>query len=183
VTGATYQRSNGNSVLVGYALRIGFGSAAHAGATSQTISNAVLELELDKLDKKALSKYHRRSEQCRAADDGARCACASGRSAGHEPRRRSVARLAGAAHETARRRDAAGSCSPTPCHLRRQQPGRHSFSPELLARIKAKADVKLSGALLRTQLQQQVRSQVEVALRQQGEAQHREENIRAMSER
>jgi uncharacterized protein YdgA (DUF945 family) len=183
VTGATYQRSNGNSVLIGYALRIGFGSAAHAGATSQTISNAVLELELDKLDKKALSKYIAdlsNAEQLTMAPDArARLAAQLVMNLGGDLLRGSPElRMKQLGVETP-----AGSVL---AHAVVTFDGSNlsdiPFSPELLARIKAKADVKLSGALLRTQLQQQVRSQVEVALRQQGGL-STEENIRAMSEK
>jgi uncharacterized protein YdgA (DUF945 family) len=183
VTGSTYQRSQGNSVLLGYALRIGSGSAAQAGAANQTMSNAVLELELDKLDKKALSKYLAdlgNAEQLAMAPEArARLAAQLAMHLGAELLRGSPElRVKQLGVETP-----AGSVL---AHAVVKFDGSNltdiAFSPELLARIKAKGDVKLSGALLRTQLQQQVRTQVEVALRQQGGL-STEENIRAMSEK
>lgn len=183
VTGATYQRSKGNSVEVGYALHVGFGSAAQAGAASQTISNAVLELEFDKLDKKALSKYladlGNAEQLTMAADARTRLAAQLVMNlAGDLLRGSPELRVKQLGVETP-----AGSVL---AHATVTFDGNNMpeipFSPELLARLKAKADVKMSGTLLRTQLQQQVRPKVEVALRQQGGL-GTEENIRAMSEK
>jgi uncharacterized protein YdgA (DUF945 family) len=183
VTGAAYQHTKGNSVEVGYSLHVGFGSAAQAGAASQTISNAVLELELGKLDKKALAKYLGdlgNAEQLSLAPDArTRLAAQLVMNLGGDLLRGSPElRVKQLGVETP-----AGSVL---AHATVTFDGSNMpeipFSPALLARLKAKADVKMSGALLRTQLQQQVRPQVEVALRQQGGL-GTEENIRAMSEK
>ena len=55
-------------------------------------------------------------------------------------------------------------------------------SPELLTRLKAKANLEIAGNLLRSQLQRKVRPQVEVALVRQG-AQTTEESIKALAEK
>ena len=57
LSGAAFQRSKGDSVLLGYALRVGAGSLAKAGEVENSFSNAVLDLEFDQLNKKALAKY------------------------------------------------------------------------------------------------------------------------------
>jgi uncharacterized protein YdgA (DUF945 family) len=51
------QRNQGATILVGYAFKVKEGVATGAGMDQQGFSDAVLELELDRLDKKALSKY------------------------------------------------------------------------------------------------------------------------------
>ena len=51
------QHNQGRPYLVGYALKVKEGVATGAGIDQQGFSDAVLELELDRLDKKALSKY------------------------------------------------------------------------------------------------------------------------------
>jgi uncharacterized protein YdgA (DUF945 family) len=51
------QRNQGDTILVGYAFKVKEGVANGAGMDQQGFSDAVLELELDRLDKKALSKY------------------------------------------------------------------------------------------------------------------------------
>ncbi len=51
------QHNQGQTILVGYALKVKEGVATGAGIDQQGFSDAVLELEFDRLDKKALSKY------------------------------------------------------------------------------------------------------------------------------
>ena len=51
------QRNQGETILVGYAIKVKEGVATGVGMDQQGFSEAVLELELDRLDKKALSKY------------------------------------------------------------------------------------------------------------------------------
>jgi uncharacterized protein YdgA (DUF945 family) len=180
---AGYQRSKGNSVTLGYALRIGSGSAVEAGAAGQTINNLVLELELDKLDKPALAKYlsdlSNAEKLIVAPEVRTRLAAQLVMNlAGELLRGSPEMRIKQVGVETP-----AGSVL---AHATVSFDGTNlpaaAFSPEMLSRIKAKADVKMSGTLLRTQLQQQLRSKVEVALRQQGGI-GTEENIRAMSEK
>jgi uncharacterized protein YdgA (DUF945 family) len=52
-----HQRNQGPTILVGYALKVKEGVATGVGMDQQGFSDAVLELEFDRLDKKALSKY------------------------------------------------------------------------------------------------------------------------------
>ncbi len=51
------QRNQGETILVGYAFKVKEGVATGVGMEQQGFSDAVLELEVDRLDKKALSKY------------------------------------------------------------------------------------------------------------------------------
>ena len=51
------QRNQGQTILVGYAVKVKEGVATGVGIEQQGFTDAVLELELDRLDKKALSKY------------------------------------------------------------------------------------------------------------------------------
>lgn len=183
VAGKVYQRSKDNSMLVGYAIRVGSGSAAQAGGVTQTISNAVLELEFDKLDKKALSKYltdlGNAEHLSMAPDARARLAAQLVMNLGSEL-------LRGSPEIRVKQLGVQTPAGSVLAHASVSFDGSNmtqiALSPELLTRLKAKADVKLSGTLLRTQLQQQVRPQVEVALGQQGGL-RTEENIRAMSEK
>jgi len=51
------QRNQGQTILVGYAVKVKEGVATGAGLEPQGFTDAVLDIELDRLDKKALSKY------------------------------------------------------------------------------------------------------------------------------
>jgi len=51
------QRNQGETVLVGYSLKVQEGSATEPGAHPQGFQDAVLDIELDRLDKKTLVKY------------------------------------------------------------------------------------------------------------------------------
>ena len=51
------QRNQGATILVGYALKVKEGVATGVGMDQQGFTDAVLELEFDRLDKKALGKY------------------------------------------------------------------------------------------------------------------------------
>ena len=51
------QRNQGQTILVGYAFKVKEGVATGVGMDQQGFSDAVVELEFDRLDKKALSKY------------------------------------------------------------------------------------------------------------------------------
>jgi uncharacterized protein YdgA (DUF945 family) len=51
------QRDQGATVMVGYSLKVKEGIAQDAEREQQGFTNAVLDLELDRLDKKALAKY------------------------------------------------------------------------------------------------------------------------------
>jgi uncharacterized protein YdgA (DUF945 family) len=183
IAGSFYQRTQGNSLLIGYGLRVGSGTSAHAGEVGQTVSNAVLELEFDKLDKRSLSKY--------LADLGN----AEKLHMAPEARGRLMAQLAltmgadllrGSPEMRLKKLGVETPSGAVLAHASVAFDGSNMpdmpLSPELMTRIKAKADLKISGTLLRTQLQQQVRSKVEVTLSQQGSL-GTEENIRALSEK
>jgi len=51
------QRNQGATILVGYAVKVKEGMATGTGIEQQGFTDAVLDIELDRLDKKALSKY------------------------------------------------------------------------------------------------------------------------------
>ncbi len=51
------QRSQGQSLSLGYVLKVGEAATTFAGAQPQAYRQAVLDLEFDRLDKKALAKY------------------------------------------------------------------------------------------------------------------------------
>jgi len=181
LSGAAYQRSKGDSVLLGYALRVGAGSSAKVGEMENSFSNAVLDLELDQINKKALGKYLddlRTGEQLSAAPRSG-LASQTMLELGAELLRGSpVIRLKKLGLETP-----SGAVS---AHATVSFDGSNlaeiRFSPELLGRLQAKGNVEIAASLLRAQLQRKVRPQVEVALVQQG-APSTEENIRALSEK
>jgi len=177
---ATFQRSSGENVSLGYALRVGQGSSAKAGETTDSFSNAVLELEFDQISKKALTKYI----------EGMRSAQQVGSTQDHLAadkmldlfaellRGSPVVRLKQLGVETpsgavsAQATITFDGSNLTDVHL----------SPDLLGRLQGKGHVDIASSLLRSQLQRKTRPQVEVALQQQG-AQRNEENVRALSEK
>jgi uncharacterized protein YdgA (DUF945 family) len=183
VAGSFYQRSKGDHLLLGYALRIGLGSAARAGEASQSISNAVVELEFDKLDKKALAKY---LAELGNAEKVTMTPEARGRLAAQLAMTLGADLLRGSPELHLKKFGVETPSGSVLAHASVTFDGNNmpemQFSPELLARLKAKADLKISGVLLRTQLQHQVRTKVEVTLSQQGGL-STEENIRALSEK
>lgn len=52
-----FQRNQGKTILVGYAFKVKEGIATGVGVDQQGFTDAVVEVELDRLDKKALSRY------------------------------------------------------------------------------------------------------------------------------
>ena len=57
VESAVVQRNQGQTVLVGYSLKVREGVATEGGAEQQGFKDAVLDIEFDRLDKKVLAKY------------------------------------------------------------------------------------------------------------------------------
>jgi uncharacterized protein YdgA (DUF945 family) len=57
VDSSVVQRNQGATVLVGYTLKVREGLTAAAGEQAQGFRDAVLEIELDRLDKQVLAKY------------------------------------------------------------------------------------------------------------------------------
>jgi len=57
VDSSVIQRNQGATVLVGYSLKVREGVAAGVGEQAQGFRDAVLEIELDRLDKQVLAKY------------------------------------------------------------------------------------------------------------------------------
>jgi uncharacterized protein YdgA (DUF945 family) len=51
------QRNQGHTVMLGYTLKVREGSGSGSGEPAQSFKNAVLDVEFDRLDKKALAKY------------------------------------------------------------------------------------------------------------------------------
>jgi uncharacterized protein YdgA (DUF945 family) len=180
LSSAAYQRSKGDSILLGYALRVGAGSSAKAGEAENSFSNAVLDLEFDQINKKALAKYldDAGAGDRRAAAQSSFAAQTVIDLAAELLRGSPVIRLKKLGVETPSGAvSAQATVSFDGSNLAQIQ-----FSPELLTRLQAKGNVEIAASLLRSQLQRTVRPQVEVALAQQG-AQSTEENIKALSEK
>jgi uncharacterized protein YdgA (DUF945 family) len=51
------QRNQGETVMLGYTLKVREGAGNSAGEAAQSFKNAVLDVEFDRLDRKALAKY------------------------------------------------------------------------------------------------------------------------------
>lgn len=183
LSGTAYQRSKGDSVLLGCVLRVGSGSSAKAGETGESFSNAVLDLEFDQINKKALAKY---LDGLGNAGSPAQASPAHGQT--------SAQLMLGLAGELLRgspaiRLKQLGVDTPSGAVSAQATvsfDGRNlaevRLSPELLARLTAKGNLEIAGNLLRSQLQRKVRPQAEVELVRQG-TQSTEENIKAMSEK
>jgi uncharacterized protein YdgA (DUF945 family) len=181
LSGAAYQRSKGDSVLLGYALRVGAGSSAKAGEVENSFSNAVLELEFDQINKKALAKYLDdvgAGERLAVVPQSTFVAQTMIDLAAELLRGSPVIRLKKLGLETP---SGAVSAQAT-VSFDGSNLAEIRFSPELLSRLQAKGNVEIAASLLRSQLQRKVRPQVEVTLVQQG-AQSTEDNIRAVSEK
>lgn len=183
MSGAAYQRIKGDNVLLGYLLRVGAGRSAKPGEAEQSFSNAVLDLEFDQLNRKALAKY--------INDVGGAENLASGTETQNQPAAQIMLELAS---ELLRgspviRLKQLGVETPSGSVLAQATISFDGsdlkdiqFSPDLLNRLKAKGNLEIGGALLRSQLQRKVRPQVEMALLQQG-AQSTEENIKTLSDK
>jgi uncharacterized protein YdgA (DUF945 family) len=182
VSAAAYQRAKGDTVLIGYVLHVGSGSSTQSGKAEQAFSNAVLDLEFDQINKKALAKYF--NDLGNAENPGG--------SAAHNPaaaqlwmelagdllRGSPVIRLKQLGVQTpAGAVSAQATVTFDGSNLTAIQ-----MSPELLNRLQAKGNLEISGTLLRAQLQRKMRPQIEVALVQQG-GESTEERIRALSEK
>jgi uncharacterized protein YdgA (DUF945 family) len=181
LSGEAYQRSKGDNVLLGYALRVGAGSSAKAGEPENSFSNAVLDLEFDQINKKALAKYLDDvgvREQLATAPLGTYASQTMMDLAAELLRGSPVIRLKKLGVETP-----SGAVSAQAIvSFDGSNLAEIRLSPELLGRLQAKGIVEIAASLLRSQLQRKVRPQVEVALVQQG-AQSTEENIKAVSEK
>jgi uncharacterized protein YdgA (DUF945 family) len=181
LSGAVYQRSKGDNVLLGYALRVGAGSSAKAGEAQDSFSNAVLDVEFDQINKKAWAKYMddlANAERLAAPPQDQHAAQTIMDLATGLLRGSPVIRLKQLGVETP-----AGSVSAqATVSFDGSNLADTRFSPELLSRLKAKGSVEIAASLLRSQLQRKARPQVEVVLQQQG-GQSTEENIRALSDK
>jgi uncharacterized protein YdgA (DUF945 family) len=71
VRAAISQRDKGETVQVGYSLKIGKGEATGAGQPAMAFTNAVLDIELDNLPKQAIAKYVQDTNNAQAAQVGA----------------------------------------------------------------------------------------------------------------
>jgi len=183
LSGAVYQRTKGDSVLIGYVLRLGAGSSHRPGEAEDSFSNAVLDLEFDQIDKRALAKYLdaiASAESMRITGDAQ-----SGMPA--QPvlelamqllRGSPVIRLRQLGVET----PAGGLSAQATVAFDGTGLGKVQLTPELLSRLKAKGNLEISGTLLRTQLQRKARAQAETALAQQG-ASNTEVNLKALAEK
>ena len=180
LSGAAYQRSKGDSVLLGYALRVGAGSSAKAGEAENSFSNAVLELEFDQINRKALLKYF---------DDvgiGEPPAAAKNSFATRTTLDLAAELLRGSPVIRLKKLGVETPSGAVSAQATMSFDGSNladvDFSPELLSRLQARGTVEIAASLLRSQLQRKVRPQIEVALSQQG-AQRTEENVNALSEK
>ncbi|HYL18941.1 MAG TPA: DUF945 family protein [Burkholderiales bacterium] len=183
LSGAAYQRSKGESLLLGYVVSVGSGSSAKAGEMSETFSNAVLDLEFDQINKKALAKYLDnlgKSEKLALAP-GAQSQFNAQQMVelgGELLRGSPVIRLKKLGIET----PSGGILAQGTVSFDGSNLTEIHMSPDLLTRLKAKGNLEIGGNLLRSQMQRKVRPQVEVALTQQG-APSTEENIKALAEK
>jgi uncharacterized protein YdgA (DUF945 family) len=182
-TGAFSQHTKGGDIQIGYAVRLGSASSSHAGQANQTFSNAVLELELDKLNKAALAKYSADFNNAQKLNMSAE---ASGRLAAQLVMQLGMELLHGSPELHLKNLAVETPAGALAVHGSVIFDGNGlSETPmpaELITRVKAKADVKLAGTLLRAQMQQLLRPQMEVALREQGGL-NSEENLHAMTEK
>jgi uncharacterized protein YdgA (DUF945 family) len=64
------QRDKGETIQVGYTLKVGKGEATGASQSVMAFSNAVLDLEIDQLDKQAIAKYMQDLHNAQAAKVG-----------------------------------------------------------------------------------------------------------------
>jgi uncharacterized protein YdgA (DUF945 family) len=67
IQAAVAQRDQGETIQVGYLLKVGKGEATSTGQPAIGFTNAVLDIELDKLDKKAIAKYMQDLNNAQAA--------------------------------------------------------------------------------------------------------------------
>jgi len=181
LSGAAYQRSNGESLLLGYALRVAGGTSTKAGEPQNSFSNAVLDLEFDQISKKALSKYldaMRASEQAASTPHSALTSQTLVDLGAELLRGSPVIRLKKLGLETP---SGAVSAQAT-VTFDGSNLAEMGLSPELLSRLRAKGNLEVAANLLRAQLQRAMRPQAEIVLGQQG-AQNTEDNIRALSEK
>lgn len=178
LSGAAYQRNKGDNVMLGYEVKVGAGSSAKVGEGENSFSNAVLNVEVDQIDKKVLTRY---------LDPGANGQPPAPTQSEPESflalaadllRGSPVLRIKELGVETP-----SGAIS---AHATVSFDGSNlrdvSFYPDMLTRVRAKGDVAIAASLLRSQLQRNLRPQVEMALVQQG-AQGTEENIKSVSEK
>jgi uncharacterized protein YdgA (DUF945 family) len=181
--GTFSQHSAGKDVQFGYILRAGSVSSAKAGGASQQFTNAVVDLELAKLNKAALAKC---SDDFNNAQKLSMTGEARGQLAAQLVMKLGMELLHGSPELRLNNLAVETPSGSLVVHASVAFDGNElSDSPmpsELMAHLKAKADVKVSGTLLRAQLQQHMRSQIEVALREQGGLSS-EENIRMMSDK
>lgn len=180
-SGAFYQRAKGENVLIGYVLRLGFGSSQRPGEATDSFTNAVIDLELDQVNKKALAKYldglsGTGQTQMSAEAQNRMSAQLAVNLASELLRSSPVIRLKQLGVET----PSGGVSAQATIAFDGSGLNAVQVSPELLSRLKAKGNLEISGTLLRTQLQRKVRPQVEVALTQQGGAKS-EESIQALA--
>jgi len=182
-SGAVYQRGKGDTVLIGYVLRLAGGSSHRDGEGEDSFSNAVLDLEFDQIDKRALAKY---LDAVGSPANSAMAADAQNRMSGQLAldlamqllRGSPVIRLRQLGVETP-----AGSLSAqATVSFDGTGLGRIQLTPELMSRLKAKGNLEISSALLRSQLQRKARAQAELALAQQG-APNTEANLKTLSEK
>lgn len=180
--GAFFKHSKGSDLQIGYALRLGSGSSAKAGTPGQSFSNAVLEIQVDKLAKAAVARYLTDFGNAEKIDMDAD---ARTRLTTQLVTKLAMELLRGSPEVHLKKLGVETPGGSMLAHADVVFDGKdlpENFSPmDLIPRITAKADVKLSGTLLRTQMQSQVRPQVEVALRAQGGA-STDDNVRAASE-
>lgn len=182
-SGAVYQRAKGDNVLIGYVLRLGAGSSHRPGEAEDSFSNAVLDLEFDQIDKRALAKY---LDALGSAENTGMTADTQNRMSAQLAlelamqllRGSPVIRLRQLGVET----PAGGLSAQATVAFDGTGLGTIQLTPELMSRLKAKGNLEISGALLRTQLQRKARAQAELALAQQG-AQNTEANLKTLSEK
>jgi uncharacterized protein YdgA (DUF945 family) len=68
VRAAFSQRDQGQTLQVGYSLKIGKGETTGIGQAGMAFSNALIDIELDKLDKRAIANYVQDANNARTAN-------------------------------------------------------------------------------------------------------------------
>ena len=153
-----YQRNQGDNVDFGYLLRVGAVQVTHGSAAEQSYSNAVLELEVANVNRKALTQY----------------VDAVGGGADSRPIKLSPQQTLDLAAELLR-----SSPTITLKQLAVQTPkgtvsaqatvsfdGKDlqavQFSPQLIERVRMKASLSISDALLRSELQRKMGAQMDI---------------------
>jgi uncharacterized protein YdgA (DUF945 family) len=181
-SGVIYQRTRGEHLSMGYTLRLGSGTATRPGLQPESFESAVLDMEFDRIDKKALTRYLTdlsNAERLRLAP---------------QEQQRLAQQLAQDFFADVLRGSPVLRLKQFGVHMPNGAVSAHAtmsfdgsalsqarLSPDLWTRLNAKGVLTVSATLLRAQLHNRARSQASAALLAQGTP-NTEENIGAWAE-